>query len=264
MERLTQHLLLVLLGGVTLRVALTDAHLAYVQAGFRPLLVFAGAVLLLLGAIGAVRDWPRHPTDEGADSAEAASELADGHGEHGHGGHGHGGHGHGPPRIAWLLVLPVAVLLLVAPPALGAYTAERQAQPVVIPESVQNSPLRLGPDDAGADFRSMTLLDFSMWALVDDTSALRGRSVRLQGFVLPRADGTWSIARIRISCCAADAVPVSVVVDGDRGSLQADQWVEVIGTWGPPAMHPDGGYPEPVIVPEAVRPIEPPASPYEG
>jgi uncharacterized repeat protein (TIGR03943 family) len=258
-ERLTQHLLLVLLGGITLRVALTDAHLAYVQAGFRPLLVFAGVVLLLLGAIGAVRDWPRYPADEDAGSAEATPEVADGHADH-----GHGDHGHGPPRIAWLLVLPVAVLLLVAPPALGAYTAERQAQAIPIPESVQNSPLRLGPNDAGADYRSMTLLDYSMWALHDDTSALRGRSVRLQGFVLPRADGTWSVARIRISCCAADAVPVSVVVDGDRGTLQADQWIEVIGTWGPPAMHPDGGYPEPVIVPEAVRPIQPPADPYEG
>lgn len=252
MERLTQHLLLVLLGGTTLRVALTDLHLAYVQAGFRPLLVFAGGILLLLGVTGAVRDWPRSLPDE--DDEPAGDEEATGHAHH----------GHGPPRIAWLLVLPVAVLLLVAPPALGAYTAERQSQAIVLPETAQSSALRLGPDDQGTDHRTMTLLDYALYALHDDTSALRGRSIRLQGFVLPRDDGGWSIARIRISCCAADAVPVTVVVDGDRGLLQADQWVEVIGTWGAPVPHPDGGYPEPVIVPRLVTPIDAPASPYEG
>jgi uncharacterized repeat protein (TIGR03943 family) len=252
-ERLTQNLLLVLLGGITLRVALTDAHLAYVQAGFRPLLVGAGAVLLLLGAVGAVRDWPlRLPDEDESDGDEGR-----------HHDHGHDHATHGPPRIAWLLVLPVAVLLLVAPPALGAYTAERQAQPVVVPQADPGSYWRLGPDDEGTDYRSMTLLEYSMYALGGGDEALRGRSVRLTGFVLPRGDGTWSIARIRISCCAADAVPVTVVVDGDRGNLRADQWVQIVGTWGPASTHPSGGYPEPVIVPREVRVIDAPTSPYE-
>ncbi|RZU33533.1 TIGR03943 family putative permease subunit [Blastococcus saxobsidens] len=253
MERLTQNLLLVLLGGITLRVALTDAHLAYVQAGFRPFLIFAGAVLLVLGSIGTVRDWPLRQSDHEAEPDDPAP-----------GASGHVDHGHGPPRIGLFLVLPVAVLLLIAPPALGAYTADRQAQAIAIPESLQNSALRLGPDDDGADYRSMPLLEYAMYALADDTFTLEDRSVRLQGFVLPRPDGGWSVARIRISCCAADAVPVTVVVDGDRGPLQADQWVEIIGTWAPPVAHPDGDYPEPVIVPRSVTPIPPPASPYEG
>ncbi|UOY03325.1 TIGR03943 family putative permease subunit [Blastococcus sp. PRF04-17] len=255
MERLTQHLLLVLLGGVTLRTALTDAHLAYVLAGFRPLLVGAGAVLLVLGAVGVVRDWPLRLSDE---EDEDVDEDID---EGGAGDHDHPTHG--PPRIAWLLVLPVAVLLLVAPPALGAYTAERQAQAVVVPETDRGSSWRLGPDDVGADHRSMTLLEYSMYALGGGEEALRDRSVRLTGFVLPRSDGTWSIARIRISCCAADAVPVGVVVAGDQGDLVADQWVQIIGTWGPATTHPDGGYPEPVIVPVEVRVIDAPENPYE-
>jgi hypothetical protein len=53
-----------------------------------------------------------------------------------------------------------------------------------------------------------------------------------------------------------------VVVDGDQGDLSPDQWVEVIGTWAPPAAHPNGGWPEAVITPVAVRPIDPPADTY--
>ena len=52
-----------------------------------------------------------------------------GHGhEHGghHGGAGHDdGHGHHEPRVGWLLILPVLGLLLVAPPALGAFSADQ-------------------------------------------------------------------------------------------------------------------------------------------
>ena len=53
------------------------------------------------------------------------------------------------------------------------------------------------------------------------------------------------------------------MVDGERGDLATDQWVEVIGTWAPPARHPAGGYPEAVIDPVSVRPIDPPADTYE-
>ncbi|MGY1688756.1 TIGR03943 family putative permease subunit [Geodermatophilus sp. SYSU D01105] len=247
MDRLTRYLLLVLLGGITLRVALTDAHLAYVQAGFRPLLLGAAVVLLVLGLVGVVRERPR------AQAAAPPEETAAPR-EH--------DHGHGSPRVGWLLLLPVAVLLLVAPPALGSFTVARQAQQVVVPEDRQA--VAIGPDDPGTDHRTMTLFDYSLHALAADTGDLDGRLIRLVGFVTPREGGGWYVSRIGISCCAADAVAFTVVVDAPQGDLAADQWVEVVGTWAPPRPHPAAGYPEAVISPRSVTPVDAPADTYQG
>ncbi len=242
MNRATQPLVLLLLGGVTLAVALGDTHLSYVLPGFRPLLLLAAAVLLLLGLVDVVRRSSPPEPETGADGAHD--------------------HGHAAPRVAWLLLLPVVVLLLVAPPALGSFTAARQAQQV--PAGEEPPAGGIGPDDPGAQHRTMTLLDYSAHALAADTSALDGRLVRLTGFVTPREGGGWYVARIGIKCCAADAVAFTVVVDGERGDLAPDQWVEVVGSWAPPQPHPGGGHPEAVIDPRSVTPIDPPENTYQG
>jgi uncharacterized repeat protein (TIGR03943 family) len=234
-DRVTSSLLLVLLGGVTLRVALTDAHLAYVQPVFRPFLLVAAVVLLVLGVAGVVRARPGHPPPDP-----------------------HVGHGHGP-RVVWLLLAPVAVLLLVAPPALGSFTAGRQPQQVVAEEPVA---VGLGPDDPGQSYTTLPLSGYAIRALAEDTSAFEGRQVRLTGFVTPREGGGWYVSRIQIQCCAADAVAFTVVVDGPQGDLAADQWVDVVGTWAPPVPHPTRGWPEPVIDPVSVTPVDPPADTY--
>ncbi|SOE02239.1 TIGR03943 family putative permease subunit [Blastococcus haudaquaticus] len=248
MERLVTHLLLVLLGGTVLHVSLTDAYLAYVQPGFRPLLVLAGAALLLSGTVGFVLDRPR-VSPVGRHASQARDH------DHDH------QHGH-VPWVSWLLVLPVAVLLMVAPPALGVFTVERQSQPLAaatpdqVPEAVPAEELQL--------VRSMSMLEYGQWALADDPGPLTTSTVRLQGFVVPRGDDGWYLSRIRINCCAADAVPVSVVVDGNRQGVAPGEWVEVVGTWSPPAAHPSDGYPEPVIEARSVTPIPAPVNPYES
>lgn len=237
MNRLVQQLLLVLVGGFALAVGLGDAYLRYVQAGFRPLLLAAAAVMVVVGITGMVRGRRgRAHEDE---------------------------HEHPGPRVAWLLVLPVVVLILVPPSALGSYVAAKQAQPVVVPETEQH-PGDLGPDDPGTDYRTLSLLEYSLRALAEDSSSLDGRRVKLAGFVTPREGGGWYISRIMIKCCAADAVPVNVVVEEPRGDLAADQWVEVIGVTAPAEPHPTAGYPEPVIDPHSVTPVDRPADTYEG
>ena len=242
MDRMTSSLLLLLLGGVTLRVALTDAHLAYVQGGFRPFLVAAAVVLLALGVVGVVRARPGRAADAADD------------GDHGH----DHDHGHGP-RVAWLLLAPVAVLLLVAPPALGSFTAARQNQQVVAEQPVA---IGLGPDDPGQDHKTLPLSAYAIRAVAEDTSALDGRRVRLTGFVTPREGGGWYVTCSAIQCRAADAVAFTVVVDGPQGDLPPDQWVDVVGTWAPPVPHPTRGWPEPVISPVSVTPVDPPADTY--
>jgi uncharacterized repeat protein (TIGR03943 family) len=241
---MTGHAVLLLLGGYVLQVALTDAHLAYVQGGFRPFLLIAAAVLIAVALLGLLRTWRSRGEHAGHDD-----------------GNGHG-HGSGAPRVAWLLVAPAAVLALVAPPALGSFTVAQQTPPAELPGGVTATPI--GPDDPGREYRTLSLAGYQLRALAEDSSAFEGRRIRLTGFVSPREGGGWYVSRIAISCCAADAVGITVVVDGEQGDLAPDQWVEVIGTWAPPVGHPSAGWPEAVITPLSVRPIDRPADTYLG
>jgi uncharacterized repeat protein (TIGR03943 family) len=240
---MTQHAVLLLLGAYVLSVAVTDAHLAYVQGGFQPVLLLAAVVLLAVALLGLLRSWRR--ARRAVETHEPAVV------EH-----------HAPPA-SWLLLLPTAVLALVAPPALGAFTVSRQTQPAELP--AETTPVAdLGPNDPGRAHRTLGLQEYRVLALAADTSALEDRAVRLTGFVTPREGGGWYVSRVAIACCAADAVGVTVVVDDAQGDLTPDQWVEVIGTWAPPERHPSADYREAVIEPESVRRIHPPADTYEG
>jgi putative membrane protein len=50
--------------------------------------------------------------------------------------------------------------------------------------------------------------------------------------VLIGADGSPYLARMVLSCCAADARPVKVGLTGDvPADLTADSWLEVVGTY---------------------------------
>ncbi|WP_093596088.1 TIGR03943 family putative permease subunit [Streptomyces griseoaurantiacus] len=213
MRRALRMTLLLLVGAGLLRVALfTDLYLRYVKQGMRPLLIASGALLVLLAAAEAVSGARRREDDGHGDDEEQE--------------HGHGHHASGTPWAAWLLLPPALSLLLWAPPALGAYTAARQpAQPVTRASDFDplpaTSPLPL------------TLSDFTRRVRQDDTQAIKGRVVRLTGFVTPGGrDGDWSLNRIIISCCAADARTVKVRVRSPH-TPAADTWVTVTGTWRP-------------------------------
>ena len=262
MTRTEQDLLVTLLGGVTLAVSIGDDYLAYVLPGFRPLLLGAGALLVLLGATGLLRGVPERLYHRlGGLLYDSARRRGPRAGEHDH--HGHG-HSHGP-GVAWLLLVPVAVLLVVAPPALGSFTAARQAGPpaALVEAAGEDAPLGIGADDEGQDYRTMPLMGYVIWSQQPDPTPLEGRTIRLEGFLTPREGGGWYVSRIIINCCAADATPVSVVLQGDLpDDLVADQWVEAIGSYSPPSPHPTQGWPEPALAVEEVAPIDEPVASY--
>ena len=229
-DRGTQQALLLLLGVVVLFVAGSDRYLDYVRAGFRPFLLAAGVVLVLVAVGGWVgpRSREEHPG----------------------------------PGVGWLLAAPVAVVLVVAPPALGSYTASRQATASVT--SLDAAPsAALGANDPGTDHRTMTLFDYFVAVQQPDRSAIEGRRVRLVGFVSPRAAGGWYVTRFVVNCCAADATAVRIAVPDGPAGFEADQWVEVIGTAGDASVDPAVGHPEPAVDALSVRAVEPPAEPYE-
>ncbi|MFF1404358.1 TIGR03943 family putative permease subunit [Streptomyces sp. NPDC058294] len=221
MRRHVQTLLLTLTGAGLLHTALlTDTYLRYVRAGLRPMLITSGVVLLLLGLAAAATRGGRRPASH------------DGHGQAHGNGHGRahgGGHAHdhtATPRIAWLLFLPALSLLFYAPPALGAYTAARaNGKPVAVRTGFAPLP--------AASPLPLTLTDFTRRVQQDRSHAVRGRTVRLTGFVTPAGeDDGWYLTRIVFSCCAADSQTVKVRVYGTEAP-PADTWLEVTGTWHP-------------------------------
>jgi uncharacterized repeat protein (TIGR03943 family) len=250
-KRDVQSIVLVLIGAALLRISLDDAlYLRYVKESLRPALIASGVILLLLGLAGVVRDGilrkHEHPEaghDPGADPHEqphAAHEphvheharpqtqvVRESDDPHAHDdSHGHD-HSSGP-RVAWLLCLPVIALFLIAPPALGSYTAERSDNTVAKPaaKTVDAGFPALPPGDP----LDMTLGDFGVRAVWDTAETLKDRNVRLTGFVVPGKDGTWYVTRLVISCCAADAVARKVEVHGIPAP-PTDTWVTVTGTW---------------------------------
>ncbi|MGC9442076.1 TIGR03943 family putative permease subunit [Streptomyces sp. WG5] len=269
MSRYGPAVLLALTGAAVLRISLFgDLYLRYVQPGLRPYLIVSGAVLVLLAAATALtrhgeeyRDRDEYRDGEDPDVHGRGSGEADvrGHGR-GHGSEeadGHG-HSHGPagPRVAWLLTLPALALLLFPPPALGSYSAEREA--------AQRAAQGVGafPALPSGDPVELTLAEFGSRAIYDSERSLTGRTVRLTGFVTRGDDGTWYVTRLQVSCCAADATAGKAEIRG-AGAPPVDTWVTVTGTW-----HPEGGLGSeaawpPVLDATDVRRVTQPANPYE-
>lgn len=225
MTREVQGVLLVLVGGAVLRISIGTTYLNYVKEGMRPYLIASGALLLLLGVlalIDAIRQW-RHRDAEMAGDVDGHVGRHDGHDGDGHGG-AHGAHAHGGPKAAWLLLLPVLAIFLIAPPALGAYTAARDTTNAAPPAQPKAPPLPAG------DPVDVYVSDYVSRAVWDDGLTLAGRVVQMTGFVTPDPAGGWWLTRLTLTCCAADAV-TSKVKAMQVEDLPANTWVTVTGQW---------------------------------
>ncbi|MEV6813567.1 TIGR03943 family protein [Micromonospora sp. NPDC051296] len=234
MNRQAQAVVLLLLGGAVIRASITDLYLRYVKEGLRPFLIAAG-LLLVVAAIMTL--WyelrpavPRplaRPASGPARGDSAGSGLADGSGEAPMGGPaGHDGHGHHEPRIGWLLILPVLGLLLVAPPALGSYAASQAGTALSAQQQSDYPPLPEG------DPVSVSVLDYASRALFDRGASIGDRRVLLTGFIATGPDGQPILARMVLSCCAADGRPIKLGLSGDVPTgLPNDSWVEVTGRY---------------------------------
>lgn len=226
MNREVQSVMLMLLGGATLRISMSDIMLRYVKDSMRPYLIATGVLLIMLGIWALVDVIKAHRRESAA--ALAASEAiaeADYIDDD--------GHAHGHMRIAWLLLLPVCAILLVAPPALGAFTAEREQSTVLAPTDIA----AFDPLPAG-DPVPLMLSDYAVRAIWDDSGSLNGRTVELTGFVTPAKkdpaapNATWYLTRLSLTCCAADAVATKVLAVG-APNLPANTWVTLEGTYLP-------------------------------
>jgi uncharacterized repeat protein (TIGR03943 family) len=233
--------------------------------------------------------------------------------------HDHHG-GNAGPRIGWLLLAPLLVLILVAPTGLGAAAAQRVDAYVPVEASEEFTSLDEpgdlipGPDSAtpasgdpgsqsGGDpsqdpsllesaeaagfgdsaeagdpgepidpnvpveMRIYEFLDRAVW---DEERSLEGRVVRLEGLVVndPAIADGFRLTRFLVSCCAADGIPLQVVVRGVDGSFADDTWVVADLVWHPPEIpYRDQERPwdvEADAVTITLRPGGAPTNPYES
>ncbi|POX60595.1 TIGR03943 family protein [Streptomyces sp. Ru62] len=229
MNRQAQAAVLFLLGGALLHAGTTDLYLRYVKAGLRPLLLASGAVLVAAALATAWyerrRDRERHP--------------------------------HPEPRVAWLLLLPLLALILIAPPALGSYSALRSG-------TALQKPYAYGPLPAG-DPVPLSVVDYASRAAYGHGRALHGRAVRVTGFLALDHAGRPYLVRMALNCCAADAQPVKIALTGALPPvLRPDAWLEVTGTYAPGLTRdPVNNGPIPYLKVTSTRPVTAPRDPYD-
>jgi putative membrane protein len=276
-NRQAQAAVLFLVGAAVLHASVTDLYLRYVKAGLRPLLLAAGVVLIVT-ALATVWYEVREHRKASADRSGDGHDAEDMHGqdtEHGHGhahdaehGHGHGdnaqhgygqehGHTHREPRISWLLVLPLLALILVAPPALGSYSAMRTGTALQAPFGYAKLP--------AGDPVPLGLVDYASRAAYGHGRSLGGRQVKITGFVALDSAGAPYLVRMALNCCAADAQPVKIGLSGRIPPvLRPDTWLEVTGRYTPKrTKDPVNGGIIPYLDVSSARPVPTPHDPYD-
>lgn len=213
-----QATVLVVLGAVLVRLALGGEFTSYVRPGTRPLVVAAGVVMCLSGGASALGTRARRT--RGA-------------------------------RAGWLLLVPALTIAVVAPPALGVLSASRP--PVAPPQP--NGGFAALPRTGPVTIRLSEVVLRTVWHAA---STLRDRTLRVIGFVARTTGHGFVLARLVITCCAADARPYDIDVTAAR-SPPAGRWVEVTGRYlgASPA-----GPVVPAVRADAVRAVTQPADPY--
>jgi uncharacterized repeat protein (TIGR03943 family) len=233
-RRETQNILLILLGGALLKLSFTDMYLRYVKAGLQPLLIAAGATMILLACLAIVRD------------LRGAKEV-------------HDDHEHKSSRSPWMLLLPVLAVFLISPPALGADTVNRSDRNAAQESKSANGFAAL-PEGAVIPLSLGEFVTRTAW---DDSGSLDDRVVKLTGFVVRKNDSTY-VARLAISCCAADASPIKVRMTGAGfDAMPTDQWVEVTGKVVPKSATKETAY-VPTFTVSEIAPIATPVDTYES
>jgi putative membrane protein len=172
-------------------------------------------------------------------------------------------HGHAH-ALSWLtaslVALPLLLGWLIAPQPLGmAALVNRELSTT---PTFEFAPTANAVHQATAE-REETILDWvTAFGPHPDLTAFAGQAADVTGFVYRRPDlppDTWLVSRFLVMCCVADAMPISLVVYAPGAAVADDMWVRVRGHF---AAETAGQIPAPLLVADAVTPIEPPAQPY--
>ncbi|WP_054811993.1 TIGR03943 family putative permease subunit [Nocardia arizonensis] len=250
MRREAQNLLLLLVGATVLWVTLDGVYLRYVKPGLYPFLVASGIGFVGLALVAIARDVRR------------GTAVADSDHDH----------DHGTGRAVWLLLIPVAVLLVITPPPLGAEAAVTSSPVEVVPRVERAAPPQQRPFPPLPDEPAprLSFVDLMNRAYLDSTHSLEGREITISGFVMRPDDlalekpdtAAADLARVVITCCVADARYVRVHLEGMTEVIEDDAWLEVRGVVRTDATLDDSDHTPTLIVTHYER-VPAPDSRYE-
>lgn len=255
MSKQSQGLTLFMIGLTHVAAVIMGLHTRYVKPSFGYALVVTGVALVVLGAMMIFE----HAQDENQE-AKHNHDHGDNHDDHDHDHHDCEEEHADSSRAGWALFAPVITFALILPPALGAAAVERQAGTGrKAPETTQKGQ-ELEPLPEG-DPVELPINLFWRHVFTDEAKTLKDRRVKMIGFAMPEeGKETWFLARLSLSCCAADAFAYTVQIKGQPAPTK-DQWVEVTGVLDKDIPAEDDPRP-PVLVAESVSKVDAPAVPY--
>jgi len=202
MTRETENAVLLLVGLCTAIIVVTGSYSRYVKPTLLPWLACAAVLLIALALMAIGRDIRRGSA------------------------HDEGAHRHRSP-IVWLLVVPIALLGFIVPPAI----MPSAVGPTVtdVSTDVLSHPFTPLPAERAP---TLSLPDVLMRVAQDSAGTLDGRLVTITGFTL-KQDGRTYLGRVVIMCCAADARLAQIRVGGpavaQMASYPENTWVTVEG-----------------------------------
>lgn len=237
MTRETENVVLLLVGIATALITVTGTYTRYVKPSLQPWLAVSAILLIGLALISMIRDIRKG-------SAHASP---DGHAHH--------------TRAAWLLVVPIAVLGYIAPPAITPQAATPTVTEVS-PEG-QRRPFPALPDERAP---ALSLPEVLVRIAKDSAHTLDGRLITVTGFTF-KADGRTDLARVVIICCAADASLARIRISGPAVSeidrYPENTWLRVEGKIPPGQSFSRDAKKMAVMEVFSAARIEPPANLYE-
>ena len=238
--RTGENLVLVLTAVSTGFIAVNGAYTRYVKPAMYSWLVVSAGVLLAIVLIAITDRASRRDHDD----VEC------------------GGHPHGT-AVVWLLVVPIALLMFVSPPPLGALAATPSAAAPSASDSLQDLH-RAYPALPAERAPTLTITEVDERLRYDTAHTLDGRLISVIGFIVSDAD-THYLARFHIICCAADARIVRLRLTGpladEAAGFARDTWLRVEGTAAPGAKGP-APRTGPALAVTGITPIDPLADPY--
>lgn len=207
--------LTLLLFGLSITIATaTGRYLNYVRPSMFWLLMLSGLVIVALALTGIAADgraWDEESDDELDQGLRDDAEGGSGHGHH---------HVH---RAAWLLLVPVLLLLFCAPPALGPQDTQSA---VMNAAQLQPSESSAFPPLPAGDAPTISLHDFQNRA-VEDTAGTLDRDVTVTAYV-GRLNSRLVLSRMMIWCCVADARPIHIELEGTPELPAEGSWVTAV------------------------------------
>jgi putative membrane protein len=236
MSREAENALLLLVGVATAMITIGGAYTRYVKASLLPWLTVTAVILIGLALVSMAADIRR------------GSAPDDVHGDHTHRG-----------SIAWLLLVPIVVLIFITPPALRPGAAAPTV--TAVSTEVLRRPFPPLPDGRAPE---VSVPDVMIRAAQDTAGTLNDRLITVIGFTLPEADGV-DLGRVVIICCAADGQLARIHLRGSTAAelrnYPEETWLRVEGTVIPGEANGDSTSIPTLQVESATR-IEAPANAY--